>query len=455
MISRRAKRLISKSSVWRILTCALLCAAASAAEHPTAHPVEASLETKPAPAQEKPLSPAAVAAAEEESAPAPEEPLAPELKTELHGYTQLAKDAADKQKWPLADHFLALLVGLPIPETAKKNSLREIATSFEKKGERAKAIAIYEKMAVLFAEDADSPGMLFKAGELYRESGAYGRAIARFYSVLNSALKVRDNEIEAYQELTQRTQVEIAETHFLARDYPQAAKYCELALRLDLTPEQRTRILFRHLHCKFVLGDTNGAVAAAQKFLADSPDDPSAPECRYLLATALRSLDRKKEALEVVLALLRTENARKEKAPERWSYWQKKTGNEFANDYYQRADFLSALTIYQTLAKLNDDPEWQWPVIYQMGLCFERLRLVTRAAEAYKFILDEAAKPERAAQKLPEPVTSLVQMARWRGEQLAWQNTTETKLQRLLGEPKDVPGQAPIEPLNPAAANTP
>lgn len=431
----------------RVLTFTLLCAVASAAEHPPA-PV-------PESGYEKPVSHGPPTAPEAEPAGAKDEPLAPELRTELHGYTQLAKDAADKQKWQLADHFLALLVGLPIPETAKKNSLREIATSFEKKGERAKAIAIYEKMALLFAEEPDSPEMLFKAGELYRESGAYARAIARFYSVLNSALKVKDNEIEAYQALTQRTQVEIAETHFLARDYQQAAKYCELALRLDLTPEQRTRVQFRQLHCKFVLGDTNGAVAAAEKFLANSPDDPSAPECRYLLATALRSLDRKKEALEVVLALLRTENARKEKAPERWSYWQKKTGNEFANDYYQRADFLSALTIYQTLAKLNDDPDWQWPVIYQMGLCFERLRLVTRAAEAYKFILDEAAKPERAAQKLPEPVSNLVQMARWRGEQLAWQNTTETKLQRLLGEPKDVPGQAPIEPVNPAAANTP
>ncbi len=447
MISRRAKRLISKSNGWRVLTLALLGAAAGAAEPSPASAQESAL-AKPA-AHEAPAAP------EAEPADPNEQPLAPGLKTELHGYTQLAKDAADKQKWQLADHFLALLVGLPIPESAKKNSLREIATSFEKKGERAKAIAIYEKMAVLFAEDADSPGMLFKAAELYRESGAYGRAIARFYSVLNSALKVRDDEIEAYQELTRRTQIEIAETHFLARDYPQAAKFCELALRLELTPEQRTRILFRHLHCKFVLGDTNGAVAAAQKFLADSPDDLSAPECRYLLATALRSLDRKKEALEVVLALLRTENTRKEKAPERWSYWQKKTGNEFANDYYQRADFLSALTIYQTLAKLNDDPDWQWPVIYQMGLCFERLRLVTRAAEAYKFILDEAAKPERAAQKLSEPVTNLVQMARWRGEQLAWQSTTETKLQRLLGEPRDVPGQAPIESLNPAAANTP
>ena len=45
---------------------------------------------------------------------------------------------------------------------------------------------------------------------------------------------------------------------------------------------------------------------------------------------------------------------------------------------------MSALTIYQTLARLNEDADWQWPVIYQMGLCFERLRLSSRAAEAYR-----------------------------------------------------------------------
>lgn len=395
-----------------------------------------------------------VATAAELPAAPPASPIAPELKTELHGYTQLAREAAAKEKWPLADHFLGLLVALPIPDADKKASLREIAESFAAKQERSKAIAMYEKMAELFAEDADSPEMLFRAAELYREAGAYARSIARFYSVLNSALKVKNSELEAYRVLTQRAQIEIAETHFLARDYEQSRKFCDLALRLDLPADQRARLQFRLLHCQYVLGDSNGAILAAQKFIQDSPDDPNAPECRYLLASALRSVDRRKEALEAVLALLRIENGRKEKNPERWTYWQKKTGNEFANDYYQRADFLSALTIYQTLAKLNEDPEWQWPVIYQMGLCFERLRLVSRAAEAYKYIIDHSEKADPAAPPLSESAKNLAQMARWRGEQLAWQHTTETRLQRLLGEPLDAPGQAALTPAS-TPAQTP
>src|SRR5690606_38282313 len=96
------------------------------------------------------------------------------------------------------------------------------------------------------------------------------------------------------------------------------------------------------------------------------------------------------EALETVMTLLKEEDARKEKNPDKWIYWQKKTGNEFANGFYEQGEFMSALTIYQKLATLSKDPDWQWPVIYQMGLCFERLRLARRAAEAYKFIIDES-----------------------------------------------------------------
>ncbi len=393
----------------------------------------------------------AVAASEPVAAPAAST-IAPELRTELHGYTQLARDAAEKEKWQLVDHFLGLLVGLPIAEVEKKASLREIAESFARKQERSKAIAMFEKMAELFSEDAESPEMLFRAAELYREAGAYGRSIARFYSVLNSALKVKNSDLDAYRLLTQRAQIEIAETHFLARDYEQSRKFCDLALRLDLPPEQRARLQFRLLHCQYVLGDSNGAILAAEKFLQDFPGDPNTPECRYLLASALRSVDRRKDALEAVLGLLRIENARKEKNAERWTYWQKKTGNEFANEYYQRADFLSALTIYQTLAKLSEEPEWQWPVIYQMGLCFERLRLVSRAAEAYQYILERSEKPDPAAPALSESVKNLAQMARWRGEQLAWQHTTETHLQRLLGEPLDAPEQPLLVPTSSSAA---
>jgi len=357
------------------------------------------------------------------------------ITNEIAGYARLATEAADQAKWPLAEHFLELLVNLPAPAAEKKSALSEIGARYEKQRIFSKALAVYEKMLELYPADTDTPDLIFKVGLLYRETGAYQRAITRFYSVLNSALKVNGRGFDAYRNLTQRAQVEIADTYLRAGDHAQAAKFYSLLNRLDLPPAEQARVRFKSTHCQYLVGDLDGAVLSARTFLRDFPADPSAPECRYILASALRSQRKPKEAFDAVVALLREEQPRKDKAPDQWTYWQKKTGNEFANDFYQEGDFTSALTIYQTLARLSEDPEWQWPVVYQMGLCFERLRLVGRAAEAYKFIIDESQKPARAEKPPPESTANLVQMARWRGEQLAWQHTTETQLAHLLGEP--------------------
>ena len=364
------------------------------------------------------------------------------FRTEIAGYAQLAKEAADQEKWPLADHFLRLLVTLPCAEADKKGALREIAESYEKHKQMAKAVTIYEKMIELFPRDADLPNLYFKVGQLYRETGAYGRAVSRFYSVLNTALKINERGVASYRELSQRAQMEIAETYLTTGDYKQAAKFFQLLARSELSDELRARVQFKALHCQFLLDDSAGAVVAAEKFVAEFPEDSSVPESRFIQASALRALGRRKEAFDAVLALLRAEKVRREKAPDRWAYWQKKAGNEFANEFYKQGDFLSALTIYQTLAKLGENPEWQWPIIYQMGLCFERLRLVSRAAESYKYIIDESKKAAPAGGALSESLASLLQMAQWRGEQLAWQYTTETQLQHLLGEPQLTPAAA-------------
>lgn len=384
--------------------------------------------------------------AEPEEIRIPARPASPHdvsIETEIAGYTQLAREAADQKKWPLADHFLRLLVELPCGNSEKKAALRELSEEYEKHRQLTKAVTILEKMIELFPTDPDLPQFLFKAGQLYRETGAYGRAVSRFYSVLNTALKINERGVDSYRDLSQRAQMEIAETYLLTGDYKQAAKFYQLLARTELEDSQRPRVRFKLLHCQFLLDDSAGAVTAADRFLTDYPEDPAVPEVRFIQASALRSIGRKKEAFDVVLALLRGEKALREKAPERWAYWQKKTGNEFANQFYQQGDFLSALSIYQTLAKLSEDPEWQWPVIYQMGLTFERLRLTSRAGEAYKYIIDQSKKGETDGVELSETLANLLQMAQWRGEQLAWSYTAETQLQRLLGEPQSLPESRP------------
>ena len=358
-----------------------------------------------------------------------------EARTGIAGYAELARKAADQSKWPLVDHFLGLLAAVDAPQSEKKNALRELAEDYEKKQIRARAIAVYEKMVQLYPDDAGTTELMFRLGVLYRESGVPKLAITRFYMVLNSTLKFGGDNLPAYRSLAQRAQMEIAETFFKTNDIPNAKKYYELLSRLDMPPAEKARVRFKLTHCLFVLDDVPGAITSAQFFLKDFPDDVSAAECRYLLAQAFRSQNRTTEAFDTILGLLRAETGKKDKEPEKWIYWKKKAGNEFANSYYQQGDALSALTIYQAIARLSDDPEWQWPVLYQMGLCFERLRYGDRAADAYKFLLAEAKKPGREADKLPEILRTVLDMARWRASHLAWSNSAAVNLQKLLSSP--------------------
>ncbi|MEQ1850273.1 MAG: hypothetical protein ABMA01_01650, partial [Chthoniobacteraceae bacterium] len=67
---------------------------------------------------------------------------------------------------------------------------------------------------------------------------------------------------------------------------------------------------------------------------------------------------------------------------------------------------------------------------------------------AYKFIIDEAKKPGREKDKLPETLRTLVGMAEWRTTQLAWTETATVKLEKLLTSALPVPPPS-NEPLKP------
>jgi hypothetical protein len=160
-----------------------------------------------------------------------------------------------------------------------------------------------------------------------------------------------------------------------------------------------------------------------------------------MLAAAYKAQNRPMDAYDTVLELLKDAKAKEGADPKKWAFWQKKAGNEFANDFYQRGDFVNAVTIYQSLAAIEDSPEWRWPVVYQMALCFERLRLEPRALDAYKYIVGESEKPENKLKKLPMSIENVVEMARFRAEHLGWTETVNTQLRTVAGPVVKVPRQ--------------
>ena len=352
---------------------------------------------------------------------------------EIKAFCDKARDAIKRGEEEVARGLLESLVAVDLPHAEKKVALTEVAAVYEEKGDLTKAIAILEKLTTILDGDTEVPVWLLKLAQLYREAGAYQMAISRYYGVIQLAMKVGSSDFQRFQGISRQAQREIANTYFMKGDFDQAQKFYNMALRSDLPKEERAVAMFRSAHCTFMRNDMNGAINALERFLKDFSRHASAAEARYMLATAYKVEGRPQDAYDSVIDLLRDVKGKAEENPKAWAFWQKKAGNEFANDYYQRGEFVNAVTIYQSLAAIEDSPEWRWPVVYQMGLCFERLRIEPRAAECYKYIVEENKKPEFRWKKMPQSVANLVQMAAWRVDQLDWDGKFRSKLRAVAG----------------------
>ena len=111
------------------------------------------------------------------------------------------------------------------------------------------------------------------------------------------------------------------------------------------------------------------------------------------------------------------------------------TGNQLANEFFEQRDYLSALKIYQAMAPQSNDPEWQWPIIYQIGLCFEHLRMYPKAREAYRMLVDGDEWNDRKI-VLSENLLTIKEMAAWRIGHIDWRTQTESGISNMLAASK-------------------
>lgn len=344
------------------------------------------------------------------------------------GLLAMAARFASRGDAASADLAFTEALQLRAPAEFHARVLLEFAAHLRATGRATRAASVYETFVARFSDDPRMPLALLELGRTLRMLGAWELALARFYAVLNSALNVDPSTVEEYRRYAQIAKFEIAETHYQRGDFATAGRFFSRIRLLDLPAEDRARAAFREAYARYHAGQDETAIAALRRFLHDFPQDPNALEARYLLCTALRRNGQHTAALEETLRLLRSARDATATDADAWAHWQRKTGNQLANEFYAQGDFRAALAIYETLANLRPDPAWRWPALYQIGLCYERLRQAGRARDSYLEILKDADSPD----KPPAPIgPDLVAMARWRLAQLGWQDELERTLSAL------------------------
>jgi len=326
-----------------------------------------------------------------------------------------------------------------------RDALLGLARMYRRKNELTRAAAVYEKLIKEYPGDALLPIVYLELGRTHRGLGAYRLAISRFYSVINTTLKLTEDGPDTYRQLARTAQFEVAETYFLSGNYEEAARFFSRLKLLDLAPVDRARAHFKSAFAHFKDEDYEKATATLRSFLELNPDDENTPEALYLLSVSLRRLGQHQESLVAVLGLLKREQSRTTHDPKRWTYWQRRTGNQLANEFYEQGDASSALVIYLSLSRLSPEPSWRLPVMYQVGLCYERLRSEDQAREVYRGVVDEVKTADPVVNRAGE-LSELAAMATWRLQHLDWLSSTDRELNTFLqtNEATQLPTPAPM-----------
>jgi tetratricopeptide (TPR) repeat protein len=366
------------------------------------------------------------------------------ISPEARGLVNLGNNLTDRNDYAAAEiAFRQVLNSSAFTRPEHQEALIGLARMHRRQGSFTKAAAIYERFIKDYPEDGRMPDVLLDLGRTLRAMGAHRLALSRFYSVLNSTLKLPADAFDHYQLLAKTAQFEIAETHFEAGNYAEAGKFFSRLRLLDLAPVDRARAHFKSAYSAKLGGDDENAVRILRDFLGQWPLDENVPEARNLLALTLRQLGRHEEALAATFDLLRTAQLASAADPKRWSYWQRRTGNQLANEFFAQGDTPNALAIYQALATLAQEPAWRLPVLYQVALCYERLRAIDRAKETYTLIIEGA----KALPDNPE-LNELAKMAVWRITHLDWTHVTERQLNSFFASTTGQPG--PAKPIFPS-----
>jgi tetratricopeptide (TPR) repeat protein len=350
------------------------------------------------------------------------------FRSQLEQAQSLRKD----REYERAEQHLKALLGQTMPEEIHREALMELAEIAEERGNLTRAQQVLSQFVSRFHRHPGVVEAYLRLGRVYRRMGATGLATSKFYAVMTSALSLRLDQLEHYQKLVLQAQLEIAETHYQDGRWEQAREFFGRLLKLDHPGLDRAEVEFKMIRSIAMQEKHDETVLHAERFLAAHGDSPDAPEARFLLATALRHLGRTQEALNQVLILLESQRAKAEANPESWAYWQKRAGNEIANQLYREGDFVATLAVYERLAQLDASAAWQIPVWYQIGLVYERLRQPARAVEKYSEIV---RRGEGLVSEETPALAAVIRMARWRRDHLGWLQSASASVAALSQKP--------------------
>jgi tetratricopeptide (TPR) repeat protein len=415
--------LFHRSGLSLLLVCGASCCRLWAGElvNSTAPSASSPTDSTPAPGLGQLPTPGTVSAAVSAE---------PDSLKKLQLQLDLGREQRRQKSTILAAQTLTGLLTADAPAEIKRLALFELALVAQDDNKLVLAEQIFGQYLHNYSGDPSAPEVLLRQGLIYRQMGVNTLAISKFYAVMSTALKLKLENMDYYKKLVLQAQIEIADTYYQEGKYEEASDFFGRLLK-SANPEL-DQIQTQYKLVRSLSYSTNNAetVAQAQIFLTLYTNAAEVPEVRFFLASSLKKLGHNNDSLKQVLLLLQSQEENVRKNPEVWTYWQRRAGNEIANQLYKEGDYLSALQIYLTLAELDKSPAWQLPAWYQTALIYEQLQQWQKATETYQRILDR--QKELTDATATPSLLSLFEMAKWRRDYIDWMQKAKITQQSFV-----------------------
>lgn len=324
----------------------------------------------------------------------------------------------------LLREILASGASKDIKTDIKRLARLQLAEIAEAKGDYENALQLLAEYIELFPTDSIVPEVLLRQGYILRKMGANDLAVSKFYLVGTAATRLPVEDLLYSQRVTLTAKAEIADTTYSQGKYKEAAKFYEVLLQDQSDELNRVVIKTKLIRALADAKDHDATIKQGLEFLEQYGASEYQAEVRYLLASAYQTSGQKQEALRELMRLLEAVEVAPENLASKWKGWKMKAGNEIGNQLYLEPDVPNAVQVYRGLVGLDTSPGWQLPLYYQIGLCSEKLALISDPEKAYaeakKAYEEIVALAEKNEGKLSENLQFLVSMARVRLEIIPW-----------------------------------
>ncbi len=343
--------------------------------------------------------------------------------------------AWQKELYKTCADQLQNVLNYPIFDNIKNVVLKYLCLANSHLGDHSQEILSYECFLETYPNDPNFAPISLKLASLYRQVNVPERAIYHYYTVMNRAITVPQEQLERYKSYVTWAQLGVAECHLMA-EKPQEALECFEKIHLNTLDEALLReVSFKKALCAYQLQQYEKAVQALTQFCDKNVMHPEAPRAYFLRVQCCQALHLKKETLENVMQLLELGQAMRVERQDHWKdwdHWQKEAALDVAKNFYDAREFVDALKIYQVLVTLETEADWQWPILHQIALCYERLGLTLKSKAAYQLMVDAKDSWEGKPLVLTSALQAYQTQAQWHLEQLAYYEKLKNNVEGLL-----------------------